>query len=188
MIARENPFRSERIEAIAFRLPQGASDLRRRLSECLRGLIVGPHGSGKTTLLEELRRDARDRGIAVSLVRLSLDVAGPRPFRLDRWSATADPCGLWLLDGAEQLSLLDRLRLPSMLTRPQCGFVLTAHRSLRGVPTLLRTSPSVELLDAFIRELDPAWEGPSSAQLFARHGGNIRHALQEAYDIAAVRR
>jgi hypothetical protein len=61
--ARENPFRSERIESIPYIFPEDDSWelLLRRLGALgFRGAICGPEGSGKTTLLEELGRRVPD--------------------------------------------------------------------------------------------------------------------------------
>ena len=93
-----------------------------------------------------------------------------------------DPAALWLLDGAEQLSWPDRLRLRRSLGLPGPGFLLTAHRPLAGIPLLLQTRATPGLLDELLRELDPAWSAPSAAELFARHRGNLRLALLESYE------
>src|SRR5688572_8190531 len=56
MLAHENPFRTERVLRIRYRLAESElqSLLRQWESYGKRGAIVGPEGSGKTTLLEDL--------------------------------------------------------------------------------------------------------------------------------------
>ena len=62
MTAADNPFRTARLEALAYR---PAVDLVERALVLRRSAIVGPMGTGKTTLLGELARGLRARGFEV---------------------------------------------------------------------------------------------------------------------------
>ena len=182
MDAKSNPFRSARVEALAFRSVAGVDPFAALDRAGFRGLIAGPKGSGKTTLLEQLRARFEGQGTPVAHLRINADDRARRTFSLARWADAQDPAGLWILDGAEQMSWLDRLRLRRILHRPAHGFLVTSHRPLAGIPLLLETRTTPALLADLLRELDPAWSGPSAADLFARHHGNLRLALIEAYE------
>lgn len=185
MRARDNPFRSERILALRYRLSEdGWNDLLSRLESLKRrAAIVGPKGSGKTTLLEDLAPRLAARGWT------------PRPLRLDEehpkfdgrfledFVASLGPRDVILFDGAEQLGFLDWRRFERR-TRSAGGLILTLHRPGR-LPTLLETRTSPELLDALVAQLlgpEDREQGPASRELYARHAGNLREALREFYD------
>jgi len=64
MKARDNPFSSDRILGIRYRLQDLTwEQLWLRLADMdYRGALVGPQGSGKTTLLEDLASALGERG------------------------------------------------------------------------------------------------------------------------------
>ena len=73
MKAGENPFRTERLERVTLRLPDGVTwtGLLNRLRELkYRAAIVGPHGSGKTTFLEHLAPFLSAEGFRLRQARL----------------------------------------------------------------------------------------------------------------------
>ena len=188
MDARNNPFRSERLDGLRYRAPEGWNTEEILARRGYRGLIVGPKGSGKTTLLAQVEEDQWRQGHFVAHVRLSRDPETLRAFSLQRWVCEQKKDAFWILDGAEQLSWMDRLRLRASLHLPARGFLLTAHHSMLGIPLLLRTETTPELLDELIHELYPDWAGPNAQELYARHKGNLRMALLEAYQILAEER
>jgi type IV secretory pathway ATPase VirB11/archaellum biosynthesis ATPase len=157
-----NPFRASRVLEFRYRFVDSNWDgLLARLSALgMRGAIVGPEGSGKTTLLEDLGERLRAAGRRVVL-----------------------------LDGAERMSRREwREFLRS--TRDAEGLVVTAHRE-GLLPTLLRTRTTPEILEAAVlaasgRSCDSF--GISPEELWTRHGGNVRTALRELYDVCAGRR
>jgi hypothetical protein len=187
--ARENPFRSDRILAVRYRLAGGTLDglLDHFDARGRRAAIVGPHGSGKTTLLEDLAPRLRARGFAVRELRL--DTEQPRFERgfLDGFFASLGGRDVILFDGAEQLGWLDWLRF-ARRSRAAGGLIVTTHRPGR-LPTLIETSTSPELLDGLVDEILGARSAevrPLTPRLFEKHRGNLREALRELYDRYAV--
>lgn len=181
MKARENPFRSERVEGLRFR-SQGLSSegLADRAVELRACAIVGPEGSGKTTLLEGLAGELRGRGYAVRLHRVS---AGGESFPRGDPPADGGKAAL-LLDGLESAGSRARPLLRALKPRWDL-LILSAHRP-GLLPTLveLRTSPG--LLEELVRELvgeeGVASLGPDLPRLFEECRGNIRECLRELYD------
>jgi hypothetical protein len=189
MRARDNPFGAQRLLALRYRL-SGLTwdDLLARLAALgHRAALVGPHGHGKTTLLEELAVHLEGRGFRLRSATLR---AGDRRLNADQERAlfkdlTRRDC--LLLDGAEQLNPLS-WRRAERRSRAAGGLVVTSHRA-GLLPTLVECRTTPELLGDLVRELLGAEAGelqPSPgelyAQLFTRHGGNLRDVLRELYD------
>jgi len=182
MRARDNPFRTERILAVRYRLPAGNWDefLERLDALGRRAAIVGPHGSGKTTLLEDLAPRLRSRGYVVRPLRL--DTESPRfaPGFLDGFFASLGADDVILFDGAEQMGPFDWFRFERR-SRVAAGLVITTHQPGR-LPTLIETSTSPGLLDGLVEEILGREERSMTAGLHEKHGGNLREALRELYD------
>lgn len=178
MRAADNPFRSDRIEALAFRTAAPGA-LWRRLQELGgRAAVVGPKGSGKTTLLEALMGRATGR---VVFVRLS-DVERAVP-----WSALRGADAV-CVDGVDLLGAAARWRLRLAVARTPVVLV-SAHRPT-WLPELLRTRVTPELVEELVAELlDPAAARalrPTTDALLAEHGPNARAVLRELYDRAGA--
>ena len=189
MRARDNPFAVQRAAALAYRL-DGVS-WERLLAQFAalgrRAALVGPEGRGKTTLLEELSRRLRAEGWRIRAVTLRRGERRLQRAVAERLLAGAGPGDLLLVDGAQELAPLawHRLRFAS---RPAGGLLVTTHRE-GLLPTLhaCRTSPALlaELIDELAPDERRRAALPSAAELFARHGGNLREALLDAYDRCA---
>ena len=181
MRARDNPFASDRVLEVRYRLPDGwtwESLLDRLAALGWRAAVVGPHGRGKTTLLEDLAPRLEARGFRVRT--LNLWDEHPRLNRQDRARLRdLGPRDFVLLDGAEQLGRLSWLFLKLRCRRAR-GLLITSHRP-DLLPTLLECDTSPELLAGIVRELTGE-ELSGAEDLFARHGGNLRSALRELYD------
>ena len=184
MRARDNPFTVQRVLGIRYRL-SGITweELLARLKALrFRASLVGPHGHGKTTLLEDLGVRLAGQGFRVRTV--TLHEGDRRLSAVQRRTLLDDltPSDLLFLDGAEQLGPLSWFEVRTR-TRAAGGLVVTSHQP--GLLPMLhecRTTP--ELLAEIVEELSaepPA--GDLFAQLFARHGGNVRDALRELYDL-----
>jgi energy-coupling factor transporter ATP-binding protein EcfA2 len=119
--------------------------LQQRLS--YRAAIVGPHGSGKSTLLEHLGPLLGEETIRLRLRR------SERPFAkiqasVPQWTTG----GMLVLDGFEQLSLWQAIRVCWMTRRRQVGLLVTCHRPSWLLPTLVRTAPTPELVQRLVSE------------------------------------
>lgn len=177
MRARDNPFASDRVEGLRYRLPAGLTwdQLLERLAALrFRAALVGPHGRGKTTLLEELAPRLAARGFRVRTVTLRQEE------RKVDWSRLRGlgPDDILLLDGAELLGRIAWLRV-RLSCRRAGGLIVTSHRP-GLLPTLLECGTTPELLSDLVREL--TGEEVETGELFDRHGGNLRKAFWELYD------
>ena len=184
MRARDNPFAVDRVLAVRYK-PQGWTweELLSRLERLrYRAAIVGPRGSGKTTLLEDLCPRLLARGFDPALMRLDDE---HRRFDADQFRqvAAAGKRTILLLDGGEQLSPTLWWRF-LWQSRRAGGLIITSHRPGR-LPTLVAAKTSVHLLDQIL--IDLGAHCPDTAALYARWGGNLRDALRELYDHAALR-
>lgn len=187
--AHENPFRSSRVEALAFRLDGRPLDeagwntlLDRFDSLGRRAALVGPKGSGKTTLLEEIERRFVEAGWQVHRLRLSIEAPHPAP---DAWRELArlGPEDLLTVDGAEQLSPPTWWRLRWRVRRAG-ALLVTTHRPGR-LPTLHEHHTTPALLEDLVGRLAPDLAdrlAPDLPALFTRHRGNLRECLRDLYD------
>ena len=188
MIARENPFRSERVEGMGYRQAGFEwSELLGRAAEMkYRGAIVGPEGVGKTTLLEELGERLAEAGLCVRLVRLNNQVKLSWA-ELKREIIKEGGCDVLLLDGAEQMSRLMRYRLRSVTNKRKMGLIVTSHNE-GMLPLLFECRTNEQLFFKLTWELLGETVSLSAVftdRLYERHGGNIREALRELYDMWA---
>ena len=185
MRARDNPFRSERLETVRYRLADGSwDDLLSRLERLhYRAAIVGPRGSGKTTLLGDLAPRLRARGFRCPELFLNEETPCFEQGFLYRLWTEIGPRDVLLFDGAEQLGPLGwpRFRLAS---RRAGGLVVTSHRA-GLLPTLVRCATSPELLEGvlteLVGELTPELQR-TARSLYDDHRGNLRDALSALYD------
>ena len=184
-LARNNPFRSERVEQLRFRLDEpGWRELMDRFERLgYRGALVGPKGSGKTTLLEEIEARLEARGWSVRRWRLTSDRRVPTQQEW-RLVETSGPRDLVSVDGVEQLSWGRKRRF--LKASGKAGALLvTSH--LRGLlPTLREHRTSFDLLEDLVAELVGRVEAerwrPLLRDLFDRYRGNVRECLRSLYD------
>jgi hypothetical protein len=182
--ARDNPFRTDRVLAVRYRLPGGWDALLARF-EALgrRAAIVGPHGSGKTTLLEDLAPRLPAAGFQARPLRLDTETPRFEPGFIEGFAASLGAHDVILFDGAEQLGPFAWSRF-ERATRTAGGLLITTHHRGR-LPTLIDTVTTPELLDGLVEQIlgDRASEvRPWVAGLFEKHQGNLRDALRELYD------
>ena len=190
MKARDNPFKTDRVLGVRYRLQGGTwGELLARLKKLdYRAAIVGPKGAGKTTLLEDLEPMLTGLGFRVRCLRLDRETRSfPRGF-LKNLLAALDRRDLLLFDGAEQMSRFAWQRFKTR-SKSAGGLVITSHRS-GMLPTLIECATSPELLAEIIVELlgcGPQAPREAAGMLYAKHGGNLRDALREMYDLYAVK-
>lgn len=187
--ARDNPFATHRLEALAYRLPGGTTWeglLDRFEGLGRRAALVGPEGRGKTTLLEQLGVRLEGRGLRLRRVTLRRGERRPPREVERRLLEGAGPGDLLLVDGAQELGWWPWRRLERAARRAG-GLLVTRHRPGR-LPTLLRCETSPELLEDLVAELLGGrhrlpGDLPSELdRMYQRHGGDLRAALQELYD------
>lgn len=185
--AKSNPFRSEQVDALEYRLQNtNWFDLLGHLKKLrYRAAIVGPHGHGKTTLLDALEPRLQECGWSTHRLRLNTSCRHLSPQEW-RTVSTLDTSDILLLDGFEQLGLLQQKKIMK-LTQRAGGLVVTSHHA-RFLPTLYQCRTSPQLLRNLIEELEPKCPLNQTAvnALFQRHKGNVRNALRELYDHAAT--
>jgi hypothetical protein len=183
----DNPFRVQRVDALAYRVAGGLEALADRFDSLgRRAAVVGPHGGGKTALLAALEPVLRARALRPVSLRLHCGDRrlGPEG---ERWLAVAAPGVVLVLDGSDELGRGEWLRV-LWRSRAAAGLLVATHR--RGwLPTLHRCEPAPALLRELMAELDAGCGCtlPAAAVLFARHRGNLRLALRELYDLHALR-
>ena len=154
-----------------------------------RGVICGPHGSGKTTLLRHLMTEAAARGWPTRYLRLqswtqwpsaTQAVLGPRAANeflfIDSWEVLAWPRGL----------------LARMADQQSGRLVVTTHQPCRcgNWPVLWKAYPEGHQFRGLVADLLRQSSDPSVTfndalidEIFCRHGGNIREAFFELYDL-----
>ena len=185
MRARDNPFRTERVMTVRYRLSVSWEAFLAGLDRLgRRAAIVGPQGSGKTTLLEDLAPRLRERGFALRELRLDDETPRFEPDFLEEFFASLGGRDFILFDGAEQLDRGAWSRFERR-SRAAAGLVVTSHRP-GLLPTLLETSTSPELLEGLVEELLGERVSEPLAPLHQRHQGNLREALRELYDRYAL--
>lgn len=187
--ARANPFRSERIESLRFRLaePGWNALLDRFAAARWRGLLLGPHGSGKTTLREELEQRMRADGWTVRALVVD-DRQRLRWADLAALIADATPRTLISIDGLDRVGAWQWWRL-SRLTRDAGGVLATSHVCGR-LPVLYQHHTSPELLEDLVCDLVGREHGAAlrtrSRQLFTDLCGDVRACLRQLYEDAAT--
>ena len=185
MRPRENPFRSQRIEALDYRLDDDDWDgLFERLHELdYRGAIVGPHGAGKTTLLEALAVKLSNEGLSPILVTLRSDHSDFSAGWMERVIGRPGQEDIVLFDSAERLHPIAWRRL-RRLSKPARGLIIATHQPGR-LPTLIECAPTPSLLDDLLLDLVPE-QGPDlrpeAHDLFHHHTGNLRLVFRDLYD------
>ncbi|TXT38622.1 MAG: hypothetical protein FD138_314 [Planctomycetota bacterium] len=186
--ARDNPFAVEHVLRLRYRFrdEDWPSFLNRLQSRNYRGAIVGPKGSGKTTLLEDLGEHLETLGLRVHRLFLNeQNRAYPAEF-VRRAHGSLDERDVLLFDGCEQLSLPAWWRF-RWETRRAGGLIITTHRPGRS-PTLIECQTTRELFRDLVRSLhEPTTLASETLErLFEKHRGNLRDAIRELYDLAAV--
>ena len=184
-----NPFSTRYVRPGAlpfvFRSGESAQALVLRLREKnWWGEIIGPHGSGKSTLVAALVTEMHAAGREIRLHAFHDDIvsfAGLSPRALD-----LHPTAVLIIDGYEQLSLWQKLRLRHSCRHAGCGLVVTAHQSA-GLPELYRTvvTPDIAagVFAALTRDRTALVTSSELPQCLAARNGNLRDALFDLYDL-----
>ncbi|MCA9394235.1 MAG: hypothetical protein KC900_08535 [Candidatus Omnitrophica bacterium] len=179
--ARENPFASHRVDALAYRFEHGGwEDLSARLHrQGYRGAIIGPYGSGKTTLLEQLAGRLRIAGRESQ--RIFVNAQRPR-LTASQWRTvwrTAACREVVLIDGADLLPWWQWQAVRCLCVRSG-GLIVAAHRSC-GLPVLYRCTSSVAQLRQLLADLDVPLATDMAQLLYEEHLGDIRAVFRALY-------
>lgn len=147
------------------------------------GQIVGPHGVGKSTLMVAIGHLLVEQGLSVHFWTLHAGRCRqpPRP---------KTPSGsVLLVDGAEQLTWRERLRLIRQCKREGILLLATAHSSwqLLTLPVLARLAPTLSLAKRLFAELSTQHptlvQSADLAASYRRQRGNLRDVWFELYDL-----
>lgn len=185
MNARTNPFASRQMESLDYQCTDmPLKEIMARLQTLhYRAAIVGPEGSGKTTLLETIGNRLRETGFKTVFIKFDTENnrLNKNLFIPDRQIPFHRHA--FLIDGAEQLSRLSRIRLYASAKKAG-ALVITSHRTTK-LPILVQTSTSPALLYDLVLKLVgqqkmTGWQEIN--RLFEIHNGNIRLALRTLYD------
>jgi len=163
-----------------------------RLS-CLPGAaIVGPHGSGKSNLLHHLAAAIDAGGGRVERVRLQSRCDSLRALGTVRLAGRG---GTVCVDSWERAGRLERIVLVVTARAVGARLLVTAHRPVGWLPTLVRCETTARLLEALVARLvglplrgGVAIGAADVEAAFAGHAGDIREALYELYDLVERRR
>ncbi len=139
------------------------------------GQIVGPHGSGKSTLVESLKKSFHERGY---VVRHQMLTDRMRQLPTGFLSEKLDEPSVRIIDGVEQLSWVDRLRI----RWKRDGLLIVSHHPLFRFPVLYRTVPQWTVFRDLALALDEHLDEPSLRRVFDESAGNFRCAFFALYD------
>ena len=186
-------------ESFQYKIPLstliGCKTLDQRLANAgHRGQIIGPHGSGKSTLIESFAEYLELTGFTViketlhnSQRRISQSLTGTFSVLPDRSPDTPPKNTLLILDGFEQLSFLNKIRVIRLCRRKNLGILITAHspQAFAG-PVLYRTKTSADTLQKIVSYLIGESRFVPGESLLSdlrqKHKKNIRAILDGLYD------
>jgi len=150
-----------------------------------RGEITGQHGTGKSTLLAAMTLAIEQRGRIVKAVTLS---AGQRRLPREYFTSLRHTAGLGVavVDGVEQLSPWNRLRLKRFCRIQGVGLLVASHRSAR-LPSIYRTTIDVprawQVVERFQEGFPPLVRMSDLVERLAQRQSNLREALFDLYDL-----
>lgn len=182
--ARENAFRSARIERLAYRGATPAEIVARWEALDRSGALVGPHGTGKTTLLSAVVDHLRARGEEVWTTVFREDEDRERTAELGARVRAGVEGVVIVIDGAERIGPL-RWRALRRRGRRARGWLITTHAPGRLATVHTHRTPfpvALELVDALApgSARDPEY-AERVRTLHARCEGDVRELLRLLY-------
>jgi ABC-type dipeptide/oligopeptide/nickel transport system ATPase component len=150
--------------------------------------IVGSHGSGKSTLLRTLLQHLEQRHFITRLEVLNDCQCKLPP---DFLPIRHDQRMFYMIDGYEQLSFWEQIRLRFQNWGLTGGLLLTTHKPALGIRVLYRTTSRFELFVKLVQELTKTYSETHSLlfetsvlrEIYHRADGNFRTAFFELYDM-----
>jgi hypothetical protein len=188
-----NPFSTNRIQpgAIPYIFPPNenvALLVSRLRANAWRGQIIGAHGTGKSSLVAALLSEIARAGRQPILVTLHDGEHSLAAHHGEIAQATAET--VLIVDGFEQLAFWNKWRVRAFCRRRTSGLLVTAHASV-GLPMLMTTAVDQFTAEMVLQSLLPRATANDRAELhkgLAVHGGNLRDALFDLYDLHELRR
>ena len=188
---RENPFATRFIwPGQQYVEPPGCSEVGSLASHFLRkggyGQIVGPHGCGKTSLAWAMTKSLRAefREIHFLVIRRSAKW-GLRGEMVNRLAGQGEG-ELWVVDGLERLSLVQRFGLVGHCRVQKKSLLVTAHQTCLGLPVLARLLPSLDHFQEIVQRLSAASgvsvETETVRLAYDQNDGDYREGLMFLYD------
>lgn len=161
-----------------------------------RAQIIGDHGTGKTSLIFDFCAILVQKGCKINRVSLH---DRQRRLPAEFWwqqkrlaenieNGNSSHCSVAVIDGYEQLSFLEKMKVRSIFRQGKAGLLITAHKPAFQIPLLFQTQGTWETLTVILERLFRDQEGikpPSHdlcRELLDRHQGNIRNVLFDLYD------
>lgn len=190
---RANPFATRFIkpDAAEYLFPpeySAASLLEKLAANQYWGEIIAPHGSGKSTLLATLTKQLQAMGRNVDRYTLTSekDAPGWTKKQIQTWSSNTQV----IVDGYEQLSWWNSMRLQRLVKQAQAGLLVTAHQ--RGsFPLLVDLTPNLSMAQTIVKHLlqddQRLITSADVTQAYESNKGNLREMLFRLYDIYEVR-
>ena len=166
-----------------------------RIIECAEaaswtGQIVGPHGSGKTTLVRHLSDQLQQRFAAIEFlivrgireVQVCRRLEGTSQSVVNVRNSDGNARTLYVIDGIERLSWLQRKLLIADCRRKRISLLVTAHRRLLGLPVFFETSFDEMRFSKILHHLGTQQYESHYQRLSKEFGENCREMLFELYD------
>lgn len=188
----DNPFSVSRQHGLKYRFTEGDDwdqFMRRLVTQNWSGALVGKKGTGKTTLLLELEPKLTRLGFGIKHLFLNCKKRKFSRVELNLIMNELTDNDIILFDGSEQMNWW-RWQIFLWQTRKSKGLIITVHKPSK-LPTILRTSTSFDYFKEIVHELiqnHSNLQNLSTSEqlynLFEKHGGNIRLALRDLYDLA----
>lgn len=187
MKASENPFRSEAIAKLRYRIePEALKRLAQSAAEAMgAACILGPMGTGKTTLLEDLIPHIQDLGLDTHAISLNTDSTRETQRQTIVKIAGLGPTDCILLDGGEILGRMSWWKICRLVARHQVKLIATLHNN-RGLRVLHETSPNWPMAKELIQALSERDLEEVAAESFMQSRGNIREVFRACYWACAL--
>ena len=161
-----------------------------------RAQIIGEHGTGKTTFLAHFIAHLNKNGHPVGQIALH---DGQRKLPREFWKQQKSMAAHFkrgapkktpvaIIDGYEQLSLLQKSWLRWFAFNNKLGLLVTTHTKKRHFPVLFQTETNFDILLLIVEHLFREQHDLTPPDrilclsLFERHRGNLRSVLFELYD------
>lgn len=149
-----------------------------------RGQIVGPHGAGKSTLLRALEPEVNKLGRP--WVEIGFRQIAGRPPAWQLIPASLDAGKLLVVDGYEQLTLLERWVVQWRCWRASAGLLITTHRPF-NLPTLLQFVPNEATAMAVFEQITGDADTPVTRgdvlHAFNASNRDMRQMFDKLYDL-----